>query len=222
MAWGLQGTASAAYHTALLYEDFSAIEAVLMVGIAGGVPNPGKADCHVRLGDVVVSGEFGLIQYDFIKEHPDHNETRHPPRPPHAGLTRASRRLLADSLGGNRPWLSYLARAAHLDHSGRPPAASDVLAETRDPGTPVVHPDDPDPLIYPGHFEDGRIAWPKPGSKKPNAIAAEASGKTLLVPAGTYVLVKRFSTKEERRRVVAAVFDPADVPCRARLPISAS
>lgn len=69
------------------------------------------------------------------------------------------------------------------------------------------------PLIYPGHFEKGRIAWPKVGGKKPNAIAAKASRESLLVPGGVYVLVKRFSAKEERRRVVAAVFDPADVPC---------
>jgi adenine-specific DNA-methyltransferase len=34
----------------------------------------------------------------------------------------------------------------------------------------------------------------------------------LLVPQGHYVLVKRFSTKEERRRVVAAVYDPERVP----------
>jgi adenine-specific DNA-methyltransferase len=30
----------------------------------------------------------------------------------------------------------------------------------------------------------------------------------LLVPKGTYVRVKRFSSKEEKRRVVAAVYDP--------------
>jgi adenine-specific DNA-methyltransferase len=46
------------------------------------------------------------------------------------------------------------------------------------------------PLIYPGHFKDGRIVWPKLGGKKPNAIAAEASDYSLLVPAGVYVLVK--------------------------------
>lgn len=69
------------------------------------------------------------------------------------------------------------------------------------------------PLIYPGHFDDGRITWPKLGGKKPNAIAAEASNQSLLVPAGMYALVKRFSSKEEPRRIVAAVFDPSDVPC---------
>jgi hypothetical protein len=35
-----------------------------------------------------------------------------------------------------------------------------------------------------------------------------ADGTTVLVAAGDYVLTKRFSSKEERRRVVAAVYDP--------------
>ncbi|MCI0564248.1 MAG: hypothetical protein MN733_37720, partial [Nitrososphaera sp.] len=36
----------------------------------------------------------------------------------------------------------------------------------------------------------------------------------LMVPSGIYVLVRRFSAKEERRRVVAAVFDDHLVPCK--------
>jgi adenine-specific DNA-methyltransferase len=67
------------------------------------------------------------------------------------------------------------------------------------------------PLIYPGHFVGGYVWWPKEGSKKPNAVVAARETEGLLVRAGHYVLVKRFSAKEERRRVVAAVFDPARV-----------
>jgi len=69
------------------------------------------------------------------------------------------------------------------------------------------------PLIYPTHFDAGVIRWPKPGSKKPNAIAHTPTSAALLIPAGVYVLVKRFSAKEERRRIMAAVFDPRLVPC---------
>jgi len=68
------------------------------------------------------------------------------------------------------------------------------------------------PLIYPAHFLEGHVAWPKPGSRKPNAIVASAETAELLVPAGTYVLVKRFSSKEERRRIMAALYDPQRMP----------
>ncbi len=67
------------------------------------------------------------------------------------------------------------------------------------------------PLIYPRNFENGYIRWPKPGSKKPQAMAVLPGVEDLLVPRGMYVLVKRFSSKEEDRRVVAAVYDPARI-----------
>jgi len=76
----------------------------------------------------------------------------------------------------------------------------------REPGPDTV------PLIYPAHFSKGTVAWPKLEAKKPNAIVLEAGSRSLMVPSGIYVLVKRFSSKEERRRVVAAVFDPTQVP----------
>jgi adenine-specific DNA-methyltransferase len=69
------------------------------------------------------------------------------------------------------------------------------------------------PLIYPTHFASGRIAWPKPGLKKPNAIVRCAESEDLMVPSGVYVLVKRFSSKEEPRRIVAAAFDGETVRC---------
>jgi adenine-specific DNA-methyltransferase len=75
----------------------------------------------------------------------------------------------------------------------------------RDPGPKT------EPLIYPTHFENGVVRWPKQ-SKKPNALAIAAETEPLWMPSGIYVLVKRFSSKEERRRVVAAIFDPKLVP----------
>lgn len=61
------------------------------------------------------------------------------------------------------------------------------------------------PLVYPTHLTPSGVTWPKPDSKKPNAIVHSAKTASLLVPDGDYVLVKRFSAKEERRRVVATV-----------------
>jgi adenine-specific DNA-methyltransferase len=67
------------------------------------------------------------------------------------------------------------------------------------------------PLIYPRNFDNGFIEWPKPGGKKSQALAMLPGVEELLVPRGTYVLVKRFSAKEESRRVVAAVYDPTRI-----------
>lgn len=64
------------------------------------------------------------------------------------------------------------------------------------------------PLIYPLNFGKGFVEWPKAGSKKPQAMVLLPGADDLLVPKGTYVLVKRFTAKEETRRVVAAVYDP--------------
>lgn len=70
------------------------------------------------------------------------------------------------------------------------------------------------PLIYPGHFENGFVTWPKLNGRKPNALDDNANIADLLVPSGTYVLVKRFTAKEERRRLVAAVYDPQRIKAK--------
>ena len=67
------------------------------------------------------------------------------------------------------------------------------------------------PLIYPRNLENGFVQWPKTGGKKPQALALLDGAEELLVPEGVYVVVKRFSAKEEDRRVVAAVYDPRNV-----------
>jgi adenine-specific DNA-methyltransferase len=68
------------------------------------------------------------------------------------------------------------------------------------------------PLIYPTHLVDGYVQWPRSGGRKPNALRRASETEELLVPRGHYVLVKRFSSKEERRRLVAAIYDPARLP----------
>ncbi len=67
------------------------------------------------------------------------------------------------------------------------------------------------PLIYPSNFSQGYIAWPNGQNRKPSAIRLAQETTSLLVPSGWYVLVKRFSAKEEKKRVVAAIYDPVRV-----------
>jgi adenine-specific DNA-methyltransferase len=62
------------------------------------------------------------------------------------------------------------------------------------------------PLIYPIHLNGG-VSWPKL-SKKPNAIfISEHSKKWLWRNSEHFVIVRRFSSKEEQRRIIAAHYD---------------
>jgi adenine-specific DNA-methyltransferase len=64
------------------------------------------------------------------------------------------------------------------------------------------------PLLYPAHFTGQNIEWPKPGIKKPNAIQRNTETEKWLYPNGFYCVVRRFSSKEEKRRIVASVVQP--------------
>lgn len=79
----------------------------------------------------------------------------------------------------------------------------EFLCDQPEPGTA--------PLLYPAHFPGGRTEWPR-AMKKPNAIrVAEQSRRWLWPNRGHFVVTRRFSPKEERRRIVAAVY-PGHLP----------
>lgn len=75
----------------------------------------------------------------------------------------------------------------------------------KEPGRDTV------PLLYPCHFNGGTVHWPKLEARKPNAILDNEETRPWLVPAGMYLLTKRFTSKEERRRLVACLYDPDQV-----------
>ena len=73
-------------------------------------------------------------------------------------------------------------------------------------GEPVV------PLLWMHHVRADGVRWPiANGFRKPEYIRAEAYEK-LLVPNQTYVLLRRFSAKEEERRLTAAPFIGGTLP----------
>lgn len=62
------------------------------------------------------------------------------------------------------------------------------------------------PLIYPMHLKNGSVLWPIEGAKKPNALLKNSDTEKLMVLNGTYVLTKRLTSKEEKRRIVASLY----------------
>jgi tRNA1(Val) A37 N6-methylase TrmN6 len=64
------------------------------------------------------------------------------------------------------------------------------------------------PMVHSHHFEDGFVAHPKLGVKKPNYIEVNDETRKWMMPTGCYVVIRRLSSKEEKRRIVPAVFTP--------------
>lgn len=79
----------------------------------------------------------------------------------------------------------------------------DHLRMTPDPGTV--------PLLYASHFVQGKIEWPREG-RKPNAIVRNHETERWLMPNGCYVILRRLTSKEEKRRIVAYMLSADALP----------
>lgn len=103
------GNNSAAVAATAMLAAFPSISDILMVGIAGGVPNTAdstaraaNAEDHVRKGDIVVGEQ--VIQYDMLKLEIDKNENRSRMPQPSAKLLNAVNRLRLEELQSRYPW----------------------------------------------------------------------------------------------------------------------
>lgn len=67
------------------------------------------------------------------------------------------------------------------------------------------------PLLHPVHFQGNRLQWPKDTKKANSIMVTERSRRHLWANKGSYVVTRRFSAKEENRRVVASVYN-SDLP----------
>ena len=67
------------------------------------------------------------------------------------------------------------------------------------------------PLLWLNHVRARDIQWPAT-SRKPQYIKNKADSRRLLVPNSTYVLLRRFSAKEEYRRMTTAPLLPDQIP----------
>ncbi|AAM06921.1 TPA: phosphorylase [Methanosarcina acetivorans] len=184
------GNNIAATRAALLLEHFPNVKSIIMVGIAGGVPNPYKenVDDHVRLGDIVVSNENGVIQYDLIKQEIQEITCRNPPRPPSSSLIEAVRYLEAEEILGNRPWEKYIAQSLSQLKIDRPSEDKDILHNSDNQDEIISHPEDPkrvngQPRVFTGPIASANILQKDPNARdklrdkfKVKAIEMEASG----------------------------------------------
>lgn len=63
------------------------------------------------------------------------------------------------------------------------------------------------PLIWMHHFQDYHVKFPNLDINKPQILKITENSKKYVLINQNYVLVKRFSSKEQKRRVYAAVYD---------------
>jgi nucleoside phosphorylase len=134
------GNNMAASRATDMTHECKSIEHIVMVGIAGGIPNSEKWEDHVRLGDIIVSDD-GVVQYDFIKKYPHRDEAKSRHRPPSAALVSAVGRLNEAELRNKRPWETFIDDALQqLDDKWKRPAEKlDVLKDVWElPGTSRV------------------------------------------------------------------------------------
>lgn len=137
------GNNMASTRATLLFEHFPKIRSIIMVGIAGGVPNHVKPEDHVRLGDVVISNKDGIVQYDLVKEERKEIRYRNPPRPPSSELLEAVGLLEAEEILCNRQWTKYIEIALEKMNILRPSDETDILTDSLDPSNVIPHPKDP-------------------------------------------------------------------------------
>ena len=70
------------------------------------------------------------------------------------------------------------------------------------------------PLVYPGNLRDDGVDWPRAIRKAQWFLPSDDKDQGMLMPEGWYAVVKRFSSKEERRRIFSSVWSPARHPGR--------
>jgi nucleoside phosphorylase len=176
------GNNTAAAAAVNLLRSFPVVEDVLMVGIAGGIPYPSEPDRHVRLGDIVVSNEYGVLQYDNIKLVQGIVKVRSTSSPPSAALVGRTRILEAGRLAGRRPWEESIRRASRLEGVARPDSTTDRLYSTDDPTVQIRHPRDPNrragkPKVHYGRIGSANILLRD--SKRRDALRDEYAARAI-------------------------------------------
>lgn len=133
----------AAVTTTNILRSFPSVRDVIMVGIAAGVPRPGRPDGHVRLGDVVISSGPGVVQFDLGAATSRGFEVRSTAPPPSASLLQAVNMLESEMLSDQfswRNWYEIFLRKARVKRPNREPKRDfhHPIDELRQRGLPRI------------------------------------------------------------------------------------
>jgi len=110
-----------------LLQDFKSVQELIMVGIAGGVPGLKKGQKDVRLGDVVVADESGIVQSDLGKVTDAGFQHKPPPRAASQAWSTLSKDLLKAQIPLQAYW-GYVDEICTVTGCERP--TKDVLKDS--------------------------------------------------------------------------------------------
>lgn len=158
---------------------------VIVVGVAGGCPNPKSAADHVRLGDVVVADR--IFKHDHVKLHESgEREYRDYPQPVGGRWNQSLSTCRVVGGKWDPEWRRFLATARKRARVARPNALLDVLRDSR--GRRLQHPADPErraasPRVFVGLVASGGTLLRNPVLRdelrdkwKTKAVEMESSG----------------------------------------------
>ena len=156
-----EGNNKAALRCTEMINFFPSIKAIVMCGIAGGVPFPERILDHVRLGDIVVSTH--VLQYDYGKKKEDSWEPKTVPIGCSTLFQRVFQKMQADEYEDKVDWHQYIDRFGN-EKFKKPDLHSDKLYAAD--GKEIEHPEDLTRTEYPkvhyGLIASGNIVLKDP------------------------------------------------------------
>ncbi len=172
------------------FRDDAVLQENIIIQLERGVQQ-GSVTVSTSYDDSFSDLESKVVPFDSIVSPSDPDQFIHVPTSVGEGLLLAS------------PKIRHSLEDIGVSVSTGPVVAFRAKEYLRDvPGRGSV------PLLYPGHFRRQRTVWPNLELRKPNAIMRVPKTEKWLYPNGYYCVVRRFSAKEEKRRIVAGVVEP--------------
>lgn len=154
------GNNNAAITTSNLQRSFPGISDIIMLGIAGGIPDYDHYNKHVRLGDIVISMGSGVVQYDNLKKEVEKITIRDNSPKPSAFLVDIVNQIEADRIQGKYPWEKFISENfSKIENGDRPSDEKDLLFKYNDVANPikVEHPSDETRLLHKSKIHYGII-----------------------------------------------------------------
>lgn len=153
----------------------------------------------------------GLVRVETRSDHLSDPHEVHDVTHDHIVVPRDAQRFI--NLPGSpdvmRAAAQVAALPADLQSLGLAVSTGPVVEFRNRPFLTAAHAEGSVPLIYPANVKPQGVQWPL-ATRKPQGFTVAPQTLRWLFPNGHYVLIKRFTAKEEKRRVVACVYDPVD------------